>query len=66
MDQQVTFIATRTGPVFVGEVIDLGTQRSLLKTAPYASAETAKSAATSMWRAQMALQDQFGCREVVA
>ncbi len=56
---EVTFTATPvSGGLYIGEVIDLATQRTVARTGTrYTSAETAKSAAASMWRslqAQMA------------
>ena len=50
----VTFIAERRGLDFVGQVIDLATQEVVARTGLYASAETAKSAAASLWRAKQA------------
>jgi hypothetical protein len=50
----VTFIAERKGLDFVGQVIDLATQNCVARTGLYASAETAKSAAASMWRVMQA------------
>lgn len=47
---EVVFIAEKVGPVFRGLVIDRNTQEALARTATYTSAETAKSAAASMWR----------------
>lgn len=61
----VTFIATRVGLDFRGEVIDLRTQACLARTGMYASAETAKSAAASLWRAQSQMGEQFA-RAVMA
>ena len=55
----VTFVATPVGKDFRGEVIDLQTQECLARTLNYASAETAKSAATSLWRVKQA-QAQAG------
>lgn len=55
---EVTFIAERRGLDFVGQVIDLATQEVLARTGLYASAETAKSAAASMWRAKQAQEAQ--------
>lgn len=49
----VTFVSTQVGSDFRGEVIDLGTQECLMRTGLYASADTAKSAATSQWRASL-------------
>ncbi|UGB46964.1 hypothetical protein LQ772_06645 [Frateuria edaphi] len=57
MPQEVTFTSTRSGPQWVGEVIDLKTQERVARTTTtYASAETARSAADSMWRAMQAQQ----------
>lgn len=58
MESEVTFVATpSTGGLFVGEVIDLQSQERRARTATkYASAETARSAADSMWRAMKAQQ----------
>lgn len=54
---EVTFTATRSGTQWIGEVIDLQTHDRLARTGThYASAETAKSAADSMWRAMQAQQ----------
>lgn len=54
---EVTFTATRNGTQWIGEVIDLKTMDRVARTATnYASAETAKSAADSMWRAMQAQQ----------
>jgi hypothetical protein len=50
----VTFIAERKGLDFVGQVIDLATQNCVARTGLYASAETATSAAASMWRVMQA------------
>ncbi|WP_395119669.1 hypothetical protein ACFCQI_01765 [Rhodanobacter sp. FW102-FHT14D06] len=50
----VTFVATQVGRDFRGEVVDLRTQECLMRTGFYAGAETAVSAAASMWRASMA------------
>lgn len=55
----VTFIATRIGLDFRGEVIDMKTQKCIGRTGLYASAETAKSAAASLWRAQSQMGEQF-------
>lgn len=57
METEVTFVATpTTGGLFVGEVIDLHSQdRKARNATRYTSAETAKSAAASMWRAKLAL-----------
>lgn len=52
---EVTYIAEQVGPVYRGLVIDLRSQEVLYRTATYASAETAKSAAASMWRAKLAI-----------
>lgn len=52
---EVIYIAERVGPVFRGLVIDRTTQEALARTATYASAETAKSAAASMWRVMQKL-----------
>ncbi|MGH8158400.1 MAG: hypothetical protein ACREPQ_09780 [Rhodanobacter sp.] len=57
---EVTFITTQVGRDFRGEVIDIKTHKSLLRTGIYASAETAKSAAVSQWRAKQA-QEQREC-----
>jgi hypothetical protein len=51
---EVIFISEKVGPVFRGLVIDQKTQEALMRTATYTSAETAKSAAASMWRAKLA------------
>jgi hypothetical protein len=58
MEPEVTFVTSpATGGLFVGEVIDLQTHERLARTATkYASAETARSAAASMWRAMQAQQ----------
>lgn len=57
MSQEVTFVATRDGNSWIGEVIDLKTHRRLARTSVrYASEETARSAAASMWRAIQAQQ----------
>lgn len=54
---EVTFTATRTGTQWIGEVIDLKSHERIARTTTtYASAETAKSAAASMWRARQAQQ----------
>lgn len=50
----VTFVATPVGRDFRGEVIDLRTHECVARTMNYASAETAKSAAASMWRVMQA------------
>lgn len=57
METEVTFVAAPSGSSWIGEVIDLKTHDRLARTTTtYASAETAKSAAASMWRAKLALQ----------
>jgi hypothetical protein len=57
MSQEVTFFAAPSGNSWVGEVIDLQTHERIARTTTkYASAETAKSAAASMWRAKTAQQ----------
>lgn len=62
MALEVTFVAAPSGSSWIGEVIDLKTHDRLVRTGTtYASAETAKSAAASMWRA---LEAQL--REVAA
>lgn len=53
----VTFIATRSGAQWIGEVIDLKTMERVARTkSTYASEGIAKSAADSMWRAMQAQQ----------
>lgn len=52
---EVIFISEKVGPVYRGLVIDRNTQEALMRTATYTSAETAKSAAASMWRAKLAM-----------
>jgi hypothetical protein len=54
----VIFIAERHGLDFVGQIIDLTTQNCIARTGRYASAETAKSAAASMWRVMQASEAQ--------
>ncbi|MGN6383680.1 MAG: hypothetical protein ACTHMK_13840 [Dyella sp.] len=51
---EVIFIAERVGPVWRGLVIDQRTHEAVARTATYASAETARSAAASMWRVMQA------------
>jgi hypothetical protein len=54
---EVTFTAARSGTQWTGEVIDLTTHERIARTTTtYASEETAKSAAASMWRAMQAQQ----------
>lgn len=64
----VTFVATQVGRDFRGEVIDLRTHECLMRTGFYAGAETAVSAAASMWRASMAARaaKDAGAIEVAA
>jgi hypothetical protein len=55
MSQEVTFTAARSRTQWIGEVIDLRTYHRLARTGThYASEETAKAAAASMWRALQA------------
>lgn len=55
MEPEVTFVAVQDGHSWIGEVIDLQTHKRLARTAQkYSSQETAKSAATSMWRTLVA------------
>lgn len=56
---EVIYIAEKVGPVFRGLVIDQRTQEALARTATYASAETAKSAAASMWRVMQKLDAEM-------
>lgn len=58
---EVIYIAERIGPVFRGLVIDQRTHETLLRTATYISAETAKSAAASAWRAKLAQAQAVEC-----
>lgn len=51
---EVIYIAEKVGPLHRGLVIDQRTQVALARTGTYVSAETAKSAAASMWRAKLA------------
>lgn len=54
---EVTFVATRSGTQWIGEVIDLATHERVARTATtYVAEETAKSAAASMWRAMQSQQ----------
>jgi len=48
----IIYEAERMGPLFRGLVIDMDTFEVLERTSTYASAETAKSAAVSLWRAK--------------
>lgn len=52
LPRDVTFVAERIGNAWIGEVIDTQTQQRVMRTPQhYASAETARSVAVSMWRA---------------
>lgn len=58
---EVIYIAEKVGPLHRGLVIDQRTQVALARTGTYVSAETAKSAAASMWRAKLALAHGVEC-----
>lgn len=50
----IVFEAERVGDQFRGVVIDMNTFEVIERTISYASAETARSAADSLWRAKKA------------
>lgn len=58
---EVIFLPERVGPVWRGLVVNQRTHETLMRTATYASAETAKSMAASMWRAKLALARGVEC-----
>lgn len=56
----IHFETEKVGPTFRGLVVDLDSFQVIARTTTYASAEAAKSAAVSLWRAKQAqMGDQF-------
>jgi hypothetical protein len=53
---EVIFVAEKVGNAYRGEVVNLATHATVSRTGLYSSAEAAKSAAASLWRAKNAAQ----------
>ena len=54
----IVYETEKVGPTFRGLVVDLDTFQVIARTTTYASAESAKSAAVSLWRAKQAEQSK--------